>query len=148
MLDGRRRSFGRFKGSNRTVQSSKWTVRIKGGRSDGFGRLGEWFGSHYYDIEPDLIIFAKAVNSGYLPLGGVLVGDRVAKQDQARFQKIIGAGLNFLVENPTHRRALDVINGALLLLWSVKTADQAFRISIAFLALASLPVYAQMSACA
>ncbi len=44
----------------------------------GFGRLGEWFGSHYYGIEPDLIIFAKAVNSGYLPLGGVLVGDRVA----------------------------------------------------------------------
>jgi putrescine aminotransferase len=44
----------------------------------GFGRLGEWFGSQYYDIQPDLIIFAKAVNSGYLPLGGVLVGDRVA----------------------------------------------------------------------
>ena len=43
----------------------------------GFGRLGEWFGSQYYDIEPDLIIFAKAVNGGYLPLGGVLVGDRV-----------------------------------------------------------------------
>jgi putrescine aminotransferase len=44
----------------------------------GFGRLGEWFGSQYYRIEPDLIIFAKAVNGGYLPLGGVLVGDRVA----------------------------------------------------------------------
>jgi putrescine aminotransferase len=44
----------------------------------GFGRLGEWFGSQYFDIEPDIIIFAKAVNSGYLPLGGVLVGDRVA----------------------------------------------------------------------
>jgi putrescine aminotransferase len=45
----------------------------------GFGRLGEWFGSQYYGIEPDLIVFAKAVNSGYLPLGGVLVGDRVAE---------------------------------------------------------------------
>jgi putrescine aminotransferase len=44
----------------------------------GFGRLGEWFGSQYYGIEPDLIIFAKAVNGGYLPLGGVLVGERVA----------------------------------------------------------------------
>ncbi|GIK35989.1 MAG: aspartate aminotransferase family protein [Gammaproteobacteria bacterium] len=43
----------------------------------GFGRLGEWFAAQYYDIEPDLIIFAKAVNGGYLPLGGVLVGDRV-----------------------------------------------------------------------
>ncbi len=45
----------------------------------GFGRLGEWFGSQYYGIEPDLIIFAKAVNGGYLPLGGVLVGERVAE---------------------------------------------------------------------
>lgn len=45
----------------------------------GFGRLGEWFGSQYFEIEPDLIIFAKAVNSGYLPLGGVLVGERVAE---------------------------------------------------------------------
>jgi putrescine aminotransferase len=45
----------------------------------GFGRLGEWFGSQYYGIEPDLIVFAKAVTSGYLPLGGVLVGERVAE---------------------------------------------------------------------
>lgn len=45
----------------------------------GFGRLGEWFGSQYYDIEPDLIVFAKGVNGGYLPLGGVLVGERVAE---------------------------------------------------------------------
>lgn len=44
----------------------------------GFGRLGEWFGSTYFGIEPDLIPFAKGVTSGYLPLGGVLVGDRIA----------------------------------------------------------------------
>jgi putrescine aminotransferase len=43
-----------------------------------FGRLGEWFGSTYYGIRPDLISFAKGVSSGYLPLGGALVGDRVA----------------------------------------------------------------------
>jgi len=43
-----------------------------------FGRLGEWFGSTYYGIRPDLISFAKGVSSGYLPLGGSLVGDRVA----------------------------------------------------------------------
>jgi len=43
-----------------------------------FGRLGEWFGSTRYGIRPDLISFAKGVSSGYLPLGGVLVGDRVA----------------------------------------------------------------------
>ncbi len=44
----------------------------------GFGRLGEWFGADYYGTKPDLMPFAKGVTSGYLPLGGVLVGDRVA----------------------------------------------------------------------
>ena len=44
----------------------------------GFGRLGEWFGSTHFGIEPDLMPFAKGVTSGYLPLGGVLVGDRIA----------------------------------------------------------------------
>jgi putrescine aminotransferase len=43
-----------------------------------FGRLGEWFGSTYFGIRPDLISFAKGVSSGYLPLGGALVSDRVA----------------------------------------------------------------------
>ena len=44
----------------------------------GFGRLGTWFGSELMGIKPDLITFAKGVTSGYIPLGGVLVGDRVA----------------------------------------------------------------------
>jgi putrescine---pyruvate transaminase len=44
----------------------------------GFGRLGEWFGADYYGTRPDLASFAKGVTSGYLPLGGVLVSDRVA----------------------------------------------------------------------
>jgi putrescine aminotransferase len=45
----------------------------------GFGRLGAWFGSDLMGIRPDLIAFAKGVTSGYIPLGGVLVGDRVAE---------------------------------------------------------------------
>jgi len=45
----------------------------------GFGRLGHWFGAQYMGIRPDLITFAKGVSSGYIPLGGVLVGDRVAR---------------------------------------------------------------------
>lgn len=45
----------------------------------GFGRLGRWFGSELFGIKPDLITFAKGVTSGYVPLGGVLVGERVAK---------------------------------------------------------------------
>lgn len=43
-----------------------------------FGRLGEWFGSSHFGIRPDLISFAKGVTSGYLPLGGSLVSERVA----------------------------------------------------------------------
>lgn len=38
----------------------------------GFGRLGEWFGAIYYGVTPDMITFAKAVTSGYQPLGGVI----------------------------------------------------------------------------
>jgi len=44
----------------------------------GFGRLGEWFGADYYGIRPDFMPFAKGVTSGYLPLGGVFISDRVA----------------------------------------------------------------------
>jgi putrescine aminotransferase len=42
-----------------------------------FGRLGSWFGSHHYGVTPDLMTFAKAITSGYLPLGGVVVGPGV-----------------------------------------------------------------------
>ena len=44
----------------------------------GFGRTGRWFGCERFGSRPDLITFAKGVTSGYIPLGGVLVGDRVA----------------------------------------------------------------------
>ena len=45
----------------------------------GFGRTGEMWASTRYGIEPDLITFAKGVSSGYVPLGGVLVGERVRR---------------------------------------------------------------------
>ena len=44
----------------------------------GFGRLGSWFGHQHYGVEPDLAPIAKGLSSGYLPIGGVLVSDRVA----------------------------------------------------------------------
>ena len=44
----------------------------------GFGRTGNWFGCETYGLEPDLMTFAKAVTNGYMPLGGVMVGDKVA----------------------------------------------------------------------
>jgi len=45
----------------------------------GFGRTGQWFGCQTLGFRPDLITFAKGVTSGYIPLGGVLVGERVAR---------------------------------------------------------------------
>jgi putrescine aminotransferase len=45
----------------------------------GFGRTGRWFGCETFEFQPDLMSFAKGVTSGYVPLGGVLVGERVAR---------------------------------------------------------------------
>lgn len=44
----------------------------------GFGRCGEWFAVDRWGVRPDLITFAKGVNSGYVPLGGVIIADHVA----------------------------------------------------------------------
>ena len=43
----------------------------------GFGRTGAWFALDHFDVRPDLVTFAKGVNSGYVPLGGVLISDEV-----------------------------------------------------------------------
>jgi putrescine aminotransferase len=43
----------------------------------GFGRLGTWWATQRFGIEPDMITFAKGVTSGYMPLGGVLINERV-----------------------------------------------------------------------
>ncbi len=44
----------------------------------GFGRTGQWFAWQNWDAQPDLIAFAKGVNSGYLPLGGVVISSDIA----------------------------------------------------------------------
>jgi adenosylmethionine-8-amino-7-oxononanoate aminotransferase len=44
-----------------------------------FGRLGTWFGIERWGVEPDMIVFAKGVTSGYMPLGGVIASGRVAE---------------------------------------------------------------------
>jgi putrescine---pyruvate transaminase len=54
----------------------------------GFGRTGEWFGSGHYGLTPDLMPIAKGLSSGYLPIGGVMVSDKVA-------EVIIGKGGEF-----------------------------------------------------
>ncbi len=43
----------------------------------GFGRVGDWFASTRFGLEPDAITFAKGITSGYVPLGGVIAGSRL-----------------------------------------------------------------------
>ena len=51
---------------------------VKSHHHQGFGRIGEWFAVNAFDVTPDLITFAKGVNSGYVPLGGVVISDAIA----------------------------------------------------------------------
>ncbi|MFZ9283950.1 MAG: aminotransferase class III-fold pyridoxal phosphate-dependent enzyme, partial [Candidatus Nanopelagicales bacterium] len=58
----------------------------------GFGRTGAWFAYQHWSAVPDLIVFAKGVNSGYVPLGGVIISDQVA----ATFdQRVFPGGLTY-----------------------------------------------------
>jgi len=50
----------------------------------GFGRCGQWFAVNHWDVAPDLITFAKGVNSGYVPLGGVVISAAIAATFQHR----------------------------------------------------------------
>lgn len=43
----------------------------------GFGRTGRWFGLEHYGVEPDIMQFAKGITSGYVPLGGIGVSDKI-----------------------------------------------------------------------
>lgn len=50
----------------------------------GFGRCGEWFAIDHWRVVPDLITFAKGVNSGYVPLGGVIMSDAISASFESR----------------------------------------------------------------
>jgi taurine--2-oxoglutarate transaminase len=58
----------------------------------GFARAGEWFAIQHWDVVPDLITFAKGVNSGYVPLGGVLINDAINETFQ---QRVYPGGLTY-----------------------------------------------------
>lgn len=58
----------------------------------GFGRLGRWWGADRYGVTPDLTTFAKAVTSGYQPLGGVVVAPRVLAPFAARPDTVLRTG--------------------------------------------------------
>ncbi len=61
----------------------------------GFGRLGTWFGAQFYQVEPDMITFAKAVTSGYVPLGGVICGPAVSDALEANEGFILRHGYTY-----------------------------------------------------
>jgi len=44
----------------------------------GFGRTGKWFAFQNWDVQPDLVVFAKGSNSGYVPVGGVIISGEIA----------------------------------------------------------------------
>ncbi len=58
----------------------------------GFGRCGEWFAVDHWNVTPDLITFAKGVNSGYVPIGGVVMSDAIAETFQ---QRVYPGGLTY-----------------------------------------------------
>jgi taurine--2-oxoglutarate transaminase len=58
----------------------------------GFGRTGAWFAFDHYDVRPDLITFAKGVNSGYVPLGGVVISEPVV---DTFAQRVYPGGLTY-----------------------------------------------------
>ncbi len=60
-----------------------------------FGRLGSWFGAHHYGVTPDLLTFAKGVTSGYLPLGGVVVGPTVRERLEADPAFVLAHGTTY-----------------------------------------------------
>jgi adenosylmethionine-8-amino-7-oxononanoate aminotransferase len=49
----------------------------------GFGRTGSMFGSRYWGVKPDIMCFAKGINSGYVPLGATVVSEKIAQAWQA-----------------------------------------------------------------
>jgi putrescine---pyruvate transaminase len=58
----------------------------------GFGRTGKWFGFQHWDVVPDMLVFAKGVTSGYQPLGGVVLHDRI-------FRTFVDAGPDFALHH-------------------------------------------------
>ena len=73
----------------------------------GFGRTGKWFGVDNHDVAPDIICMAKGLTSGYLPLGGVIVSDKIAKHFD---EKAMPLGLTYSAHPLSCAAALAVID--------------------------------------
>ncbi|WP_442576916.1 aspartate aminotransferase family protein [Microbacterium sp. F51-2R] len=87
----------------------------------GFGRTGRWFAFEGYDVVPDLITFAKGVNSGYVPVGGVIISEPIA----ATFdERVFPGGLTY----SGHPLAAASIVGALDAMESEGIVENARRV--------------------
>ncbi|MDA1361946.1 aspartate aminotransferase family protein [Glycomyces luteolus] len=87
----------------------------------GFGRTGAWFAVDHDEVAPDLLAFAKGVNSGYVPLGGVLVGERIF---EAFTERPYPAGLTY----SGHPLACAAAVGALRAMHEERTVESAARL--------------------
>ena len=87
----------------------------------GFGRTGQWFAVNNWDIEPDLITFAKGVNSGYVPAGGVIISAEIA----ATFdERVFPGGLTY----SGHPLAMAAIVASLTAMAEERVVEHAARI--------------------
>ncbi len=93
----------------------------------GFGRTGAWLALDNYDVLPDLITFAKGVNSGYVPVGGVMVSEMIGKTFQDR---VFPGGLTY----SGHPLAMASIVGTLTAMEQEGIVDNAARIGSEVLA--------------
>lgn len=73
----------------------------------GFGRTGEWFGVDYHGVVPDMIATAKGITSGYLPLGALMVSDKIAHHFD---DKPLMIGLTYYAHPVSCAAGLEVLN--------------------------------------
>ena len=93
----------------------------------GFGRTGAWFAFDNYDVVPDLVTFAKGVNSGYVPAGGVIISDAIAS---AFDHKVFPGGLTY----SGHPLAMAAIVATIGAMQDEKVVENAARIGTDVLA--------------
>jgi len=73
----------------------------------GFGRTGKWFAIENYNVQPDIICMAKGLTSGYLPLGGMIISEKIAKYYDDKFMPL---GLTYSAHAVSCAAALAVID--------------------------------------
>lgn len=86
----------------------------------GYGRTGTWFASEACGMKPDLILTAKGVTSGYLPLSAVFVGDRIwsVLEDASKDGRVFAHGFTYSGHPPARRRRWPISASSSARAWS------------------------------